>query len=262
MPVVYDSGVGNTNHARVLWQSHFTASRVQFPSVDGRVNVTDPATWSVWSPQEDNPALRFDLGVNRFINSIGIAAHTLGSRGVSVRIQYSNDGSSWTNAMPPFTPSNNDDLLILFVGMSAQHWRILFTGSGFTIGVVQGGYALRFPHPPVDGYTPLHHARKYTKLYNNSIKGHLLGNRVMAAGANTNVDFGFLERDWLEANIGGFEKHYNQGGTFFYAGCPSKYPDDMGYCWAAGADDVLDISFIEADRLASLSFNIESFVSA
>ena len=119
---------------------------------------------------------------------------------------------------------------------------------------------MEFPHPPVDSYTPLHRARRYTKMFNDSLRGQFLGNRVMAAGAETEVDLGFVTRSWLEGNISGFEERYNQGGTFFYAGCPALYPRDMGYCRANGEDAALEIEFTEGQRLATLSFGVESFV--
>src|SRR5690606_40106638 len=98
------------------------------------------------------------------------------------------------------------------------------------------GKATEIPHPPIDSYTPLHHARRYTKLYNRSMTGQLLSNRVMGAGAETDIDFGFVDRSFVDGPMRGFEDHYNRGGTFFFASWPAGKPQEIGYCWASDED--------------------------
>lgn len=258
MPAVVYSAPVNT--AVVLWNNVLLARRVADPSLGNRVNMSDPATWSMFAPSGTNVNVDYDIGREINLDSFGLAAHTLGTSGVSVKLQYSTNGTTWLDAFSTYAPLTNEDIFFLFPKVSGRYFRINFTGSGFTVGIAMAGVALKFPHSPLDGYTPLHHARKYTKLFNDSIKGQFLGNRVLAAGAETSVDLGFMDRVWFENNIRGFESHFNQGGTFFYAGCPSKYPLDMGYCRAAGDDGVLDITWTERDKMAELSFSIQSYV--
>ena len=255
--VVYGPPV---NTAVVQWWSVLWAGRMIDPTFGNRVNMSDPATWSVFEPGTPNPTVHYDMGGDITLDSLGIAAHTLGTSGASLRLQHSSNGTSWTDSFSNYAPLTNEDLFFIFPAVTARYYRINFTGGGFTVGVARASRALRFPHSPVDGYTPLHHARRYTKLFTDSIKGQFLGNRVLAAGAETSVDMGFLDRPWLENNIRGFEDHFNQGGTFFYAGCPSKYPRDMGSCKAASDEDVLNITWTERDKMAELDFNIQSYV--
>lgn len=258
MPVVLSGP--DINSTCILWNNILTASRVIDPSFGARVNLADPATWSVFEPTSASPVVDYDIGSAWTINGFGIAAHNLASRGASVRLHYSTDGSTWIDAFPTYSPLTDDDIFFIFPSVTGRYFRINFTGSGFAVGVAMAGPILQFPHAPLDGYTPLHHARKYTKMFNDSIKGQFLGNRVLAAGAETSVDMGFLDRTWVENNIRGFESHFNQGGTFFYAGCPSKYPLDMGYCRAAGDDEKMAVTWIERDKMAEVSFNIQSYV--
>lgn len=261
MPAVVASGATSPNNATVLWQ---TATPVvdASGSADGypAINVTDPATWSSWRPTGSNGWVRYDFGSATSISGCGIAAHDMASSGVtSVAVQSSTDGSTWT-ARATYSPLTDESLFIVFPAVIARYWRFLLTGPAANIGVVVFGSRLVFPHAPIDGYTPLHHARRYTKLFNDSVRGQFLGNRVMAAGAETSVDLGFIDRPWIEGNIRPFEYHYNQGGTFFYAGCPGKYPLDMGYCRAAGNDETLAIEWNEADKMSTLSFGLTSYV--
>lgn len=248
------------NNASVLWSNKLSRTSIINPTDGNRVNLTDPATWSLFTPSASGPIVSYDLGQSEEIDSLGIAAHNLASSGASFTFQYSTDNTTWNNARPSYSPLTDDDLFFIFPAQTARYWRINFVGSGFTVGVAFGGKRLDLQHAPIDGYTPIHHARKYTKLFNDSIKGQFLGNRVMSAGAETRVDMGFFDRSWMEGNIRGFESHYNQGGTFFYAGCPSKYPLDIGYCRAGGDDDTLEIEWTEAEKMATLSFSIRSYV--
>lgn len=255
-------GSDTNNNANILWDNIMTRSTISnasSPSENPRINVTDPATWSSWSMAARNN-LDFDYGSVVEVDCISIAAHNLGSSGADFVLESSDDGvTGWTAAHARQFPLTDEDIIVMFPVRSSRYWRIN-VGPTFSIGIIFVGKRLIFPHAPIDGYTPLHHARRYTKMFNDSIKGQFLSNRVMSAGAETQVDMGFFERTWLEANIRMFERHYNQGGTFFYAGCPAKYPLDMGYCRALGEDEILAIEWTEADKMATLSFGVRAYV--
>jgi hypothetical protein len=81
-------------------------------------------------------------------------------------------------------------------------------------------------------------------------------------GAATDVDLGFVQRTFVDGALVGFKTHYDQGGTFFYAGCPSMYPLDMGYCTAGSEDETVAVEYIQADRLANLSFGVVAYVGS
>lgn len=168
--------------------------------------------------------------------------------------------SDWHDATSWVTPTDNADMLFLIPSTNSAAWRLSLTGPAANIGILQVGKRLVFPNAPLDDYTPLNMAREYTKLRNQSLKGQLLGNRVIAAGARTEVDLGYVTRTWADTNLPAFKSHYDQGGTFFYAGCPSKFPLDMGYCWSDGDNDTIAVSYVEADRLSTVSFAVRSYV--
>lgn len=261
MPVILSNAGNAGDSASVFWQNN-KVSQVRSSnsvSTNPAINMTDPATWSSWRPSGSNGWAYYDFGAPVSIDSVGIAAHNLATSPSSISISWSTNTLSW-NTNYTYSPTTNDDIIILMQQSTARYWRISINGSPANIGVVVFGKRLQFPHAPMDEYKPLHHARTYTKEFNDSIKGHFLGNRVTASGAETTVDMGFFERSWMEANIRPFERHYNQGGTFFYCGCPNQSPLDMGYCRANGVEETLDISWIEADKLASLSFGVKSYV--
>lgn len=260
MPAIVLPGVMFGNAASVSWY-RFPATVTASSSAAGypAINVTDPATWSSWRKVGNGGWLQFDFGQVRTVNSLGISAHNMATSGTSFTLQYSSNATTW-NTVTTYAPVTDDDIYIIFPNVVERYWRLLFTGPAANLGVVVISGRLQFLHAPISGYTPLHHARKYRKLFNDSIDGQFLSNRVMSVGAETTVDLGFYERDWLEANIRTFEAHYNQGGMFFYAGCPEKYPLDMGYCRAGGEDETMAIEWVEGDKMSNLSFGIRSYV--
>jgi len=262
MPVVISGAATDTNKAVVVWNNKATALNVTASTAASgypAVNAVDPATWSSWKPTSVPAWIRSDMVVATNIDAVGIAAHTLATSGATIAIERSSDNVTWTNVYT-YSPLTDDDILILFPALSYRYWRVYVTGAVANIGYVSFSSKLAFPQTPIDSYTPLHHARQYTKMFNDSIKGAMLGNRVMAAGAETSVDLGFVDRAFVDSPIRGFESHYNQGGTFFYAGWPAGQPLDLGYCRASGDDDIIQIEYVEAGKLAELSFSVRAYV--
>lgn len=260
MPAIVLAGSAGGNAVSVAWQSLavvVTASG----SADGypAINVTDPATWSSWLASGTDGWVQYDFGSAVPVDALGISAHNLATSATGYSVQHSDDAVAWTTVTTQ-SPLTDEDIYILMPSVTARYWRVQLSGPAANIGVIVFTQKLSLLHAPIDGYTPLHHARQYTKLFNDSVRGQFLGNRVMSAGAETSVDMGFYERPWLESNIRPFEYHYNQGGTFFYAGCPSQWPLDMGYCRAGGDDETLAIEWTEADKMATLSFSVRSYV--
>lgn len=259
MPVVISGDAPFTNVAITAWQSRnpivtSSSAVAGYPAI----NLIDPATWSSWQPSNVGGWAAYQFSDPAQVNTIGIAAHNMGSSGASFDIQTSTNGSSWTTQVS-YSPITDEDILILIPTLVFQYWRIRMTGNTANVGVMVLTSRLPFPHTPIDSYTPLHHARKYDKMFNDSIKGAMLGNRVMASGAETEVDFGFVPRVFVDTSLLAFESHYNQGGMFFYASWPAGLPQDIGYCRTNSEDGTIQIEFIEGENLASLSFGIHAY---
>lgn len=269
MPVVLYGGV-EANKSLLLWNNHLshpqvtvtdTGSLAAYPAINAAKDIN---TWSVWKGTATGAArLNANIPPGRGWqrnNALGISNHNLASSGSSIRLWHSDDDESWSSVFPDYAPLSDEDILFHFPATTHRYWRVVATGPSPSIGIVSLGEALVMPRTPKDDYTPLHHARKYTKYFNDSLKGQFIGNRVMGAGADTQVDFGFVDRSFADGPFRGFEDHYNRGGTFFYAGWPGGAPQDIGYCRAAGEDESVAVSYIEADKLASISFGVRSFV--
>jgi len=261
MPAIVKFGAVGKTAATVLWQSiKPTVTASSAVSTNPAINVTDPDTWSSWRGAGTGACwLMFDFAVAITADGFGISAHTLNSGPTRYLVQYSLDGVAWVDVHEE-TPTSGDDIFCVFRPQDARYWRLYLPDGPANIGVFVIGKRLIFPHAPVTSYKPLHHSRMYKKEFTDSIGGNFLGTRTLSVGAETDVNMGFFERDWLERYIGPFESHYNQGGTFFYSGSPVRYPLDVGYCRAKDESGMLEIEWIEADKLATLQFGIRSYV--
>lgn len=262
MPVHIASGVTGTNKSIVAWDNIATRGTVtSSPVAPGfpAINAADPATWNSWKFAGSPAWWQVAMPAAVAIDTVGVAGHTFASGGCVINIQRSDNASTWVNVYT-FTPATNEDFIVMFPSASARYWRIVATGAQSSASCISFSQRLTFPHTPIDSYTPLHHARRYTKEFNDSIKGAGLGTRVLAAGAETDIDFGFVPRTYVDGPLRAFENHYNRGGYFFYAGYPGGSPQDMGYCRADSEDAIINVEYIEGAGLASLSFGVKAYV--
>lgn len=226
--------------------------------------VTDD-TYSYWA-QASGAATRLiksGAATTASANACGIGGHNLGTTGARLYIQSSPNLVDWTNVVPSYAPLSDENLLFIFPQQTHLHWRVVFgETTGAYVSNVKLGVRLDFPCTPVMGYTPTHHSKRYTKYFNNSMGGHLLGNRVMAAGGETTVEFPEIPRSFVDGPLPAFKDHYDRGRAFFYAGWPAGKPQDIAYASADGEDAVVDVTYTGGDRLATVGFGMSLYYGA
>lgn len=249
----------------VLWSDSFKDSVLTAfndQAANPAQNAVNDSTFDYWG-QAGSSITRLrktGTGNNLTANACGISGHNLATTGSTIYVLYSDDMATWTNATPPYSPTTDEDIFFIFPQRTHLHWEIAFGGStGAYVSNVKLGNRLDFTCTPVTGYRPTHHSRKYTKYFNNSVEGHLLGNRVMASGGTTTVEFPEIPRSFVDGPLRGFEDHYNRGRSFFYAGWPGGKPQDMAYAWADGEDAMVDVSYTNGDKLATVGFGMSMF---
>ncbi len=262
MPVVMQSGYSMPNRTHVLFNNVMTLGNTTFGNEAAGfpgVNVLDPATYNSWRANTQGGAtITVDTTNPRTYSGVGIAAHNMASVGSRVAIQQSTNGTDWSTIIL-VTPMTNEDLFIIFDTVSTSWFRLNFQLAIPNIGVVIAGPCRDFPSTPIDSYTPSHHSKQYTKYFNNSLQGQFLGNRVMGSGGTMSVQFPHIQRDWVDGPLINFEDHYNRGGSFFYAGWPGGKPQDMAYAWPGSEDSIIDVEYVNADKLATVSFDMQFY---
>ena len=261
MPVVLTDPLAN-NKTVILWDNHFERTANSYlndsPTNPASNAITD-STFDFW--QQGGTAItrlrKIGDVSNVTANACGISGHNLGTTASRLYILYSDDGTTWLNATPPYDPVTDEDLLFIFPQRTHLYWEVAFgLSTGAYVSNVKLGRRVDFPYTPIEGYRPTHHSRKFTKYFNNSIEGHLLGNRVMSSGGTTTVEFPDLDRAFVDGPMRGFEDHYNRGRSFFYAGWPNGKPQDVAYAWADGEDAMIDVAYTNGNKRASVGFGM------
>lgn len=206
--------------------------------VQPAANAFDEYTYTFWSatPNEfDRATLEIDLGSAQPANFVGIAAHNLGDVGAEYRIQYSDDGSSWTAATAPegYDATDNSEIGLRFSAGSRRYWRLRLdnlTGTP-SVGLFYLSTDIVLPRRIYQGYTPALTPNQVDLNTNVSEGGNFLGAAYTERGSTfqasfSNVSPTFLRgADWLA-----FQQRWNRGNPAFWAWRPTKY-GDLFYAW-------------------------------
>lgn len=221
-------------------------------------NALGPQTYDFWKPAAAPAWLRGVLAAPVECDSAAIIAHTLGSAGATVGVEYW-DGGAWHVAIS-VSPDDDRDLLLLFSAAEAQEWRIVVNGAVTSIGVAMIGPRLLIPWGVVPDYTPINLALSIDLAPNITRGGQFLGNRIQRVGAGTSIQLAPQERDWIEGAARPFIAHYNAGKPFVWASCPEVLPDDMAYCWRSGG--VLSAAYGPGAVYGSMSMEVAAYVGS
>ena len=262
MPVVLTDPLAN-NKTVVLWDNHFERTTNQYTNdsaTNPASNSINDSTFDYWEQlSTTGPTRMKKIGTAATLraNALGISGHNLGTTAGTIFLLYSEDDINYTNVVLPYSPLSDEDILFIFPERTHLYWQVAFTGTGGSyISNVKLGMRLDFPYTPIEGYRPTHHSRKFTKYFNNSIEGHLLGNRVMSSGGTTTVEFPDVARSFADGPLLGFKNHYDRGRAFFYAGWPNGKPQDIAYAWADSEDAAIDVAYTHGSKRASVAFGM------
>lgn len=262
MSVDIQSGATDTNLPLVLFDSLFDTGTVTWSSedVDGfALNAVEDTTFDFWTPTSVPAWIAVDMGADVPVDVAGFVSHTVGTSGATIEVQSSDDGIAWVTRST-LSPSNDDTLLTVMPYIEARYWRVYMTVAIASIGAIKIGKRLVFPSGVLSGHVGINHAHNVELMTNSSMGGQFLGNRVERVGATVSIDFGLVERDFVDNDAAEFEAHYNSGRTFMFASCPLDYPDDYGYCWRSSGDGELKPSYQEGGELMALEMGVSVYV--
>jgi hypothetical protein len=169
-------------------------------------------------------------------NSFGIYKHNLGTLGLTVKLQYSSNGTTWTD----FTGSEKnpaDDTVIYFVGtapVSASYWRIHIAGmaAGETLIIGQAfiGLSLQVFSPPEPGWVPPNLALNNEFINSRSEGGDFLGRSLIRKGSKTDFSVGLVDAGWVRTNwlpfLTAAEQH-----PFYHAWDTVNFPLEVSYSY-------------------------------
>lgn len=190
-------------------------------------------TYEFWKADALPATWRIDAGSAVSVDYVGIAAHTLGTDGASVKVQHSDNDSAWTDVtgISVHAPTDDGPILFLFASLSHRYWRILITGSTIpSVGVVYIGAVLAMPKGIYGGHSPLDLARTTVIRPQSSERGQFLGRSIVRGGFHADYSFKHLTPAFYRSEFELFVADALQY-PFFMAWRPSTFTDSIGYVW-------------------------------
>ncbi len=211
--------------------------------------VTNPLTYERWAPATGGSnAVTIDLPGGTF-DTIAIAAHTLGTNGVTFTIAGWMPYWGWVDVITQ-TPTTDEPFVLCF-GANKIYSKLRITiDKQAEIGVVYAGKRLEMPLTIYGWHTPDTIGRETDIKTARSVSGNFLGRTVVRRGYEARYEFKHLGAAWYRSHFEPFAKDAITN-PFFIAWYPSKYPNEVIYGWVEqdivgrnmGVRDFMETSF-------------------
>lgn len=253
-------------HPRILWQNlarDLLASAISASSetdAGPRDAPARPDTVEFWEPVALPATWQIDLGADHDVNAIGIAAHTLGTSGVTVEVSagLATDIDTDEN-LPAFSeatvPSDDSPILFLDELRSIRHVKITLDADNSNslpprIAVIYIGEALTMQRPIYGGHTPITLSRQ-TELHQAlSRGGQFLGQSFRRHGLVGAVAFRNLTAAWIRSDLDLFVQSARRY-PYFFGWRPQTFPAELAYVWTQedihpsnmGIKDLMSVSW-------------------
>jgi hypothetical protein len=236
-----------TNNPFALWDNKAIGATITLGLAmqpDGpAANALTPTTYDYWKPILTSTTATYRITVtSQTFGCVGIASHNIGTLGGTVQVQRSTDsGATWLDGGAGIvTPTDDSPIVFRMVttGANAADWRIVVAGltaaAPLAIGVMMFGTELVFPVRFYAGFAPILSATEVDLQSNVSMGNHLLGSSVVSRGSTLDASFTYVDPAFVRGDMLPFQKHFNNGGGFFFGWRPATYASDVHYCWRNG----------------------------
>ncbi len=217
-------------HARImhsnLWLSGGTATASTTATnylADGPMNSL---TYERWKPTTNTATWQYTHTVSGECGCAGIAAHTLGTTGSSIKFQYYSGG--WTDLTDWTQITSNEPIMAFWDDVMATQFRVVVAFSTAPeLGVVKFGTSLAMERPLYAGHSPLDLARVATLRGNESETGEFLGRSVLRTHNSASFSWQHLTAGWIRLHWPSLQRGIEKE-PFFIAWRPSSF-DTAGY---------------------------------
>lgn len=200
------------------------------PTATPRLNAYSGNTDQYWQPASVPETLRATFGAATAADGAFIAAHTLGTAGATLTVEYF-DGAIW-QTQATFAPTTNQPFGFIWPSRSATGWGLKITGAVAQIGVGWIGPRLVIPGGVKPDYQPIWAAVDITKTSGVTRRGHFQGQAIERAGAQLSPALMDVPLSFARDDLAAFRKVYTEGNPFIWASAPSVFPTDAAYCWS------------------------------
>jgi hypothetical protein len=197
-------------HARIAhslnWLSGGTATASKTAATGYFVNAPlNTLTYERYKPASMNFNWEYDHGSASECDYCCIAAHTFGTNGNSLSVQYY-DGAAWQAVLASTAVSSDEPIIVIFEPETRQRWRIVLSGgTAPEVGVVKFGKAMQMERPLYGGHTPVAMARDTALRSNYSETGEYLGRVKKRTMLSTSYNWQHLSATWIRTNWPSFQ---------------------------------------------------------
>ena len=215
-------------HARIAhannWLSGGTVTASTTDSDYFESGPTSPLTYEKWKPTTLAATWEYDHGSAAACDYCCIGAHTMGTNGNTLQVQYWN-GSSWSGVIAATAITTDEPIMCIFAPQTRQRWRIsISSGTVPEVGVIKFGSALQMQRPIYGGHTPVSMARQTILRSNSSDTGEFLGRTKQRTYLSTDHQWQHLTAAWVRANWPDFQTAIEEA-PFFIAWRPDTFGD-------------------------------------
>ena len=240
------------NYARIGYDNALVngAASATSDSVNSAKMLT-PSTYDKWRPTADSVATL--VGTLKQCDYVGIAAHNLGTDGVTLTVKVS-DGGAYTTVYSQLVTTDNA-LFIRFAEGSYSNVELTLTGSlTAEIGVVFLGLELEMMRPTFSGHRPVNLNATDVMTPQVSDGGQFLGKQIVRQGYATSADFQHLTDEWYRDKFQPFVEHAKVR-PYFWAWNLLESPDDVVYGWT---NSNIGCSYMGIRNWLQVSFDVEA----
>lgn len=228
----------SVNNPVIGYQNLVTPANLSASSADASgfypiTNAANPATYTKWKAGS-SAAQTITIIPGDETEFVGIARHNLGSQQISLLVEGSFDGVTFTTLVDEQLFPNDSPVLARFTRQNYQVLRLTL-GAGLApaqIAVIYAGPLLTLQRRIYVGHTPITMGRKRTITSGMSESAQFLGRILVSEGRASAVSAKNMTPDWYREY---FDPFIDAAGEipFFFAWRPEDYPLEVGYCWLA-----------------------------
>lgn len=234
LPTGYSLPIGDQplTYARMLHARNWLTGGVAIASSTAADFFADAPlnslTYERWQPGVLGATWTYDHGASALVDTLGIAAHTIGSVGAALQVLTSLDDVTYTPRSDVITPTNDETIWCVLPRHSARYFRVELTGVVRPVlGVIKFGLALQFPRAIFAGHTRERFARETVFRTNETETGEWVGRSIERVARPTSYQWQHLPRAWTEANWPPLQRAVERE-PFFLSWRPLDY-GDAGY---------------------------------
>jgi hypothetical protein len=221
----------------ILWDTDVEYSNVTATSEETSYpasNLGNPATTLEW--RATSTAIQYlTVPPSGTVDAVGLARHNFGTAGIAVSVEV-DSGGGYSQIIPPFTPTNDDPILMHFTGAAYTGVRVkLAVGSiAARLAVYYAGKMLRLERGYDVGadFTPPEFARKTDSINGMSHRGDYLGRIITSQFlSDAAFDFRHFTPSWYRTYFDPFIEAAQTERPFFFAWSPTDYPNEVTFAW-------------------------------